>query len=172
LRCGAPQRTGLDKYVLITHIQFMTVLQRVQQRGFKTPAEAAVVSVMVAGAEIEQAVGAVLAAHGITLDQYNVLRILRGAYPAGHPRYDVAQRMVHPAPDVTRMLDRLARQGWVARARDSEDARLSVAKITKAGLALLERIDPEIEALEARIAASLSPAQLRRLARLCDALVT
>src|SRR4030095_11864306 len=122
----------------------MTVLQRVQQRGFKTPAEAAVVSVMVAGAEIEQAVGAVLAPHGLTLDQYNVLPILPGGYPGCLPRYDVAQRMVHPAPDVTRMLDRLARQGWMGRGRDAEDARLSVAKITKAGLALLESIDPEI----------------------------
>jgi DNA-binding MarR family transcriptional regulator len=150
----------------------MTVLQRVQQRGFKTPAEAAVVSVMVAGAEIEQAVGAVLAPHGITLDQYNVLRILRGAYPGGHPRYDVAQRMVHPAPDVTRMLDRLAQRGLVTRARDAEDARLSVAKITKAGLGLLERLDPELKGLETKITARLSPVQQRRLARLCDALVT
>jgi DNA-binding MarR family transcriptional regulator len=150
----------------------MTVLQRVQQRGFKTPAEAAMVSVMVAAAQFEQAVGALLAPHGITLDQYNVLRILRGAYPGGHARYDVAQRMVHPAPDVTRMLDRLAHRGLVTRARDSEDARLSVAKITKAGLALLERMEPEIEALEESTTARLSPAQLRRLARLCDALVT
>jgi DNA-binding MarR family transcriptional regulator len=150
----------------------MTVLQRVQQRGFKTPAEAAMVSVMVAAAQFEQAVGALLAPHGITLDQYNVLRILRGAYPGGHARYDVAQRMVHPAPDVTRMLDRLARRGLVTRARDSEDARLSVAKITKAGLALLERMEPEIKALEESMTARLSPAQLRRLARLCDALVT
>jgi DNA-binding MarR family transcriptional regulator len=150
----------------------MTVLQRVQQRGFKTPAEAAMVSVMVAAAQFEQAVGALLAPHGITLDQYNVLRILRGAYPGGHARYDVAQRMVHPAPDVTRMLDRLARRGLVTRARDSEDARLSVAKITKAGVALLERMEPEIEALEESTTARLSPAQLRRLARLCDALVT
>jgi DNA-binding MarR family transcriptional regulator len=150
----------------------MTVLQRVQQRGFKTPAEAALVSVMVAAAQFEQAVGALLAPHGITLDQYNVLRILRGAYPGGHARYDVAQRMVHPAPDVTRMLDRLARRGLVTRARDSEDARLSVAKITKGGLALLERMEPGIKALEESMTARLSPAQLQRLARLCDALVT
>ncbi len=158
--------------MLATHIHLMTVLQRVRQRGFKSPAEAAVVSLMVAGAQIEQAVGVVLAAHGITLDQYNVLRILRGAYPGGHPRYDVAQRMVHPAPDVTRMLDRLTRQGFVTRDRDPDDARLSVAKITKSGLALLERIDPELEALEARMTSRLSPSQLRRLARLCDALVS
>jgi DNA-binding MarR family transcriptional regulator len=69
------------------------------------------------------------------------------------------------------MLDRLARQGFVTRDRDSDDARLSVAKITKSGLALLERIDPELEALEARMTSRLSPSQLRRLARLCDALV-
>jgi DNA-binding MarR family transcriptional regulator len=130
-----------------------------------------VVSLLVAAAHVEQATGAVFARHGLTADQYNVLRILRGVHPGGHPRGDIARRMIHPSPDVTRMLDRLARQGWVARARDPQDARLSVATITRAGLALLAHVDPELQATQAKAVAALSPVQQRRLARLCDALV-
>jgi len=79
--------------------------------------------------------------------------------------------MIHPSPDVTRMLDRLVRRGLVARVQDPADRRLSVATITKAGLTLLERIDPELESVQQAATAVLTPAQLRQLARLCDALV-
>lgn len=149
----------------------MSVRERVQQRHFKNVADEAVVSLLVAAAHFEQATEAVFERHGITGDQYNVLRILRGAHPGGHPRCEVARRMIHPSPDVTRMLDRLARQGLVGRRRDPEDGRLSVATVTNAGLTLLARIDPELEAWQATATAPLSQAQLRQLARLCDALV-
>ena len=69
------------------------------------------------------------------------------------------------------MLDRLERRHLVERVRSPDDARLSVARITKAGLTLLEQIDPEMEALMNTVMAPLSEAQLRQLARLCDALV-
>jgi DNA-binding MarR family transcriptional regulator len=129
------------------------------------------VSLMVAADHFEQACEAVFARHGITGDQYNVLRILRGVHPGGHPRHEIARRMVHRSPDVTRMLDRLGRQGLVARERAAEDQRLSIATITKAGLALLARIDPELEVVMDVVTAPLNESQLRQLARLCDTLV-
>src|SRR5437868_14686048 len=87
----------------------------------------------------------VVNAHGITLPQYNVLRILRGAHPDGHPRYEIAARMLDRAPDVTRIIDRLSEKGLVARDRGAEDRRHSVTRITRDGLTLLETLDPEIE---------------------------
>lgn len=126
---------------------------------------------MVAADHLEQAFEAICARHGITGQQFNVLRILRGIHPCGHPRGEVARRCIHRAPDVTRILDRLARQGLVARGRNPEDRRLSVATITRAGLALLARLDPEIERAMAAATKRLSQAQLRQLARLCDGLV-
>ncbi len=144
---------------------------RIQQRRFKGAADEAVVSLLVAAVHLEQAADTVIERHGITGDQYNVLRILRGVHPGGHPRCEVARRMIHPSPDVTRMLDRLVRRGLVGRVQDPADRRLSVATITKAGLSLLERVDPELESVQGAATAVLSPAQLRRLARLCDALV-
>jgi DNA-binding MarR family transcriptional regulator len=149
----------------------MPIRERLQQRKFRTLTDEAVVSLMVAADHLDQAITPIWERHGVTGDQYNVLRILRGVYPGGHPRNEVARRMIHRAPDVTRMLDRLVRQGLVARIRNPDDRRESIATITKAGLAALERIDPEVYATGAAVTASLSERDLKQLVRLCNALV-
>jgi DNA-binding MarR family transcriptional regulator len=149
----------------------MPIRERLQQRRFQTLADEAVVSLLVTAEQIDQAVAPVWERHGVTADQYNVLRILRGVHPGGHPRNEVARRMIRRAPDVTRMLDRLARQGLVARVRNADDRRESIATITKAGLALLDRIDPDVRAVQQVVTAALSERELRQLVRLCDALV-
>jgi DNA-binding MarR family transcriptional regulator len=149
----------------------MSIRERLQQRAFSGEADEAVISVVVAAEHLEQQLSAVIAGHGVTADQYNVLRILRGVHPEGHPRHEIARRMIHPAPDVTRMLDRLLRRKLISRVRDPRDARLSVARITPAGLALLKRIDPDVEAVQQRATAMLTPAERKELARLCEKLV-
>jgi DNA-binding MarR family transcriptional regulator len=149
----------------------MPIRERLQQRRFRTLADEAVVSLLVVADHFDQVVAPVWDRHGITADQYNVLRILRGVHPDGHPRNEVARRMIHRAPDVTRMLDRLARQGLVRRRRNPEDRRESIATITDAGLALLERVDPDVYATQTAVTEALSQRELRELVRLCDALV-
>ena len=150
----------------------MPIRERIQQgRAFQSPVSEAVVSLMVAADHLDQAADTVCQRHGLTSDQYNVLRILRGVHPGGHPRCEIARRMIHRSPDVTRMLDRLCRQGIVSRARNPEDRRESIATITAAGLALLERVDPELQRAQAEVTSALSEPELRRLSRLCDALV-
>jgi DNA-binding MarR family transcriptional regulator len=149
----------------------MSIRERLQQRRFNTLADEAVVSLMVAAEHFDQAAAPIWERHRVTGDQYNVLRILRGVHPDGHPRNEIARRMIHRAPDVTRMLDRLVRQGLVVRVRNPEDRRESIATITKAGLAALERIDPDVHATQKALTASLSERDLKQLARLCDALV-
>jgi DNA-binding MarR family transcriptional regulator len=126
---------------------------------------------MVAADQFEQAVAPVWARHGITADQYNVLRILRGVFPGGHPRNEIARRMIHRAPDVTRMLDRLVRRRLVTRGRNPDDRRESIAMISRAGLALLDRVDPEVHATQVAVTRALGERELRELVRLCDALV-
>jgi DNA-binding MarR family transcriptional regulator len=150
----------------------MSIRERLQQRQFRALADEAVVSLLVTAEHLEQAIAPIWERHGITADQYNVLRILRGVYPDGHPRHEVARRMIHRAPDVTRMLDRLVRQKLVARVRNPADRRESVATITKAGLALLDRVDPDVLAVQKAVTASLGDRDLRQLIRLCDALVS
>jgi len=149
----------------------MPIRERLQQRRFPTLADEAVVSLLVAAEHFTQAVLPIWERHGITADQYNVLRILRGAGPDGLARGEITARLARRAPDVTRMLDRLAAQGLVRRIRNPEDRRESVAIITAAGTALLARVDPEVHAVQRDFTTSLTAAELRRLVRLCDALV-
>lgn len=150
----------------------MAVGKRVKQRRFVSAAEEAAVGVLMAADHLQQALGEICERHGITTDQYGVLRILRDAGPTGQARGEVAEQCIHArAPDMTRMLDRLVRQGLAKRARDADDRRCSLATITKGGLALLARMDPEIAAAMRRLTKSLSRSQLQQLSRLTGALV-
>jgi MarR family transcriptional regulator, organic hydroperoxide resistance regulator len=79
--------------------------------------------------------------HDITLQQFNVLRILRGAGPDGLPTLHVAERMVEQTPGVTRLLDRLEAKELIRRQRCPHDRRQHLCWITPKGLALLQKID-------------------------------
>lgn len=147
----------------------MTPVQsRIKQRSYKDPAEAAFVGLLYVGSAIIQRLEDVCAGHGLTHTQYNVLRILRGVHPEGHPRCEIIDRLVTRAPDVTRLLDRLERQGLVERGWSKENRRLSIAKITRKGLALLDKVDPDIEAVQRETVARLSVPDQHSLARMCD----
>jgi len=149
----------------------MAVGKHVKQRRFVSAAEDAALGVMRAADHLHQSLAEICERHGITTDQYGVLRILRDAYPTGRARGEVAERCIHSrAPDMTRMLDRLVRQGLAKRTRDPEDRRCSLATITKAALALLARMDPEIADAMRRLTHPLSRPQLQQLARLTDVL--
>jgi DNA-binding MarR family transcriptional regulator len=87
---------------------------------------------------------ALLKDSGISPPQYNVLRILRGAGTAGLPCGEIAARMVTRDPDVTRLLDRLEQRGLITRGRGTEDRRVVSTRITDAGLALLDSLDPRM----------------------------
>src|SRR5712692_1683714 len=79
--------------------------------------------------------------HGITSQQYNVLRILRGAGPQGLPTLDIAERMIEQTPGITRLLDRLETKKFVRRERPSNNRRQVLCYITERGLNILRRLD-------------------------------
>jgi len=145
--------------------------ERLQQPRFASPAQEAILAVLLASARLRDQAEAVAAEAGITGQQYNVLRILRGARPEGLPRCDIGKRTIERAPDLTRIVDRLAREGLVERARSEADARLSVARITRKGLAVLERVDPRIEALHRAFHTRIGERDARTLTRICERLI-
>ncbi|MET0556400.1 MAG: MarR family transcriptional regulator [Vicinamibacteria bacterium] len=104
---------------------------------------------------------------GITLQQFNVLRILRGAEraqpPIGLPTLEIAERMVEHAPGITRLLDRLEAKGLVARRRCPEDRRQVLCRITPEGLGLLARLDGPMARADADCLGMLSAPDLRAL---------
>lgn len=100
---------------------------------------------------------------GLSLAQYNVLRILRGAGSGGLATLAVRDRMVEEAPGVTRLLDKLEDAGLVRRDRTSADRRQVLCAITPAGLALLDRLDPAVNAADEAVMASLGESGMQQL---------
>jgi DNA-binding MarR family transcriptional regulator len=141
---------------------------RIKQERFDNPVVEAMLNVLVAADHISNATQAACEEMGITRGQFNVLRILRGVHPEGHPRCEIAVRMVERAPDITRLVDRLEKEGLVERSKAPEDRRLSVTRITKKGLWLLERLMPRMEKLEANLAERITPAEAEVLSELCE----
>lgn len=137
-----------------------------QARPFDTPGQEAALSILRTAAELAASLDQVFKPFGVTATQYNALRILRGAGPAGLCRHEVIDRMVTRMPDVTRLLDRLEEAGLVSRARDDADRRLVNTRLTEAGAAMLERLDPLVAEEHRRRMAGLSEPELRQVIEL------
>ena len=150
----------------------MGVKDRVRQTDFRSSLDAAFVGLLVAAGEAGQRLEEACAERGITHTQYNVLRILRGAHPDGHPRFEIAERLITRAPDVTRLLDRLERQGLIERTWSRANRRHSIARITKKGLELLRVLDPKTQKVREATLGRLSEEQLQQLARAFDLVVS
>ena len=140
---------------------------RLKQEEFASRGQEALLSVMVAAATLNERMECVCAKHKITRAQYNVLRILRGVYPKGHPRCEIACRMLDRAPDITRLVDRLEKRKLVRRARGSEDQRQTITYITAKGLRLLDTMAPRVDAELNAILKRMSDDDCRELSRLC-----
>lgn len=110
----------------------------------------------------------IMSKYGVTMPQYNVLRILKGVYPDGHPRCDIISRMIEPAPDVTRIIDRLIKDKLVERFNSDTDKRLSMTRITEKGIKLLEKANPEVKALSSYISSTLSNAEKKTFSDLLE----
>ena len=141
--------------------------RRLKQSRFASPQQEALLSLAVAAGSINDMVDEVCEQHRLTRPQYNVLRILRGVHPEGHPRCEIAQRMVERAPDVTRLVDRLQAQGLVRRSRSGHDQRQAITRITPKGLKLLETIQPDLEGRTLVLLAKLGDLDCHELSRLC-----
>jgi DNA-binding MarR family transcriptional regulator len=108
----------------------------------------------------------VCAPFDITGQQYNVLRILRGAEPSGLPTLTIAERMIERTPGITRMIDRLEAKGLVAREVRPHDRRCVYCRITEKGLGLLKLLDAPVEEANRAAFRGLSAAELARLVAL------
>ena len=106
--------------------------------------------------------------YGLSPEQYNVLRILRGAGNTGMATLEVSSRMIEQTPAITRLMDKLEAKKLVRRARCSQDRRQVLCWITDAGLNLLTEMDEEIELAGQEPFAHLSLAEIRELIRILD----
>jgi DNA-binding MarR family transcriptional regulator len=128
----------------------------------------AVVGLMHTTDVLRRQAAAVMAAHGLTLQQFNVLRILRGAGDEGLPTLAIAARMVEETPGITRLLDRLEAKGLVRRDGCPKDRRRHLCWITPTGLEALAALDAPVVRAHAHALKGLSKDDTRTLIRLLD----
>jgi len=147
-----------------------TPLQREirQRRPFPSVAQEAVVSVIRTADLLQRQMAALVEPFGITVQQFNVLRILRGGGPEGLPTLEVGARMIEVTPGITRLLDRLEAKGLVRRQRCPKDRRQHLCWITQEGLGVLTSLDGPIVKHSGEILRGLNREEQSHLIRLLD----
>ena len=106
------------------------------------------------------------ARHDLTAQQYNALRILRAVSPNKLATLTLGTKLISRAPDITRLLDRLAERGLIDRERPPHNRRTVHVGVTAAGVALLDEIAAQVRACHARQLGHLQPTELRTLVEL------
>lgn len=139
-----------------------------QRRPFSSIHEEVVLSTIRTADVLAQPLAEVLREQNLSLSQYNILRVLRGAGDEALPCGEISERMVRRDPDLTRLLDRLEKRGLIERARGTADRRVVLATITADGLRLLESLDQTIRDATKQVLAHMPQESLKELAALLD----
>ncbi len=139
-----------------------------QRRPFRAPTVEAGAAILRTGALIRRHLNTVLRPYRLTWQQYNVLRILRGAGPAGLPMQTIADRMVDLTPGVTRLVDRLERKGLVRRERGTDDQRQVLSTLTDVGRDLVTQLDTPVDEADDFMLSGLDLRELQELIALLD----
>lgn len=139
-----------------------------QNEPFRTSGQEAMLGLLRTSDMVRRRIQEIVEPAGITLQQYNVLRILRGAGEKGLPTLAIARRMLEQTPGITRLIDRLEAKGWVDRERQTEDRRLVFCRITRAGLDLLAGLDAPVQEADTTLLGMLEEHERRALIALLD----
>lgn len=102
----------------------------------------------------------------ITPQQYNILRILQASHPAPIPTLQISNRLVSRAPDITRMLDKLEKLGWIVRNRSDSDRRAVMIGITESGLKLIAKIAEPLRQSHVAQIGHMSESELTKICEL------
>jgi len=137
-----------------------------QNRPFSSREEEALIGLRMVAARVIAPWAQFLKTTGdLSNSQYNILRILRGS-SEGLTCGEIGERTVARDPDITRLVDRLAKRGLVRRIRSQTDRRVVQVEITKKGLDLLSDLDPHVQRMPRALLGHLSQTQLQQLSRL------
>jgi DNA-binding MarR family transcriptional regulator len=134
-----------------------------QSKPFRTPHQEAAIALLRTADVVRRRISAVIERAGITGQQYNVLRIVRGAGEAGIPTLDIAKRMIERTPGITRLLDRLENRQLVRRERCPSDRRQVLCWITPAGLEVIAQLEKPVTQADKEVIQGLDVAELRHL---------
>jgi DNA-binding MarR family transcriptional regulator len=146
----------------------MALLDEIKQtKPFPNRGSEAVVALLRTANALRRHGEEVVGQQGLTMQQYNVLRILRGARTP-LPTMEIAERMIEPAPGITRHINNLEERGLVRREQWGGDRRCVLCQISPAGLKVLEALEEPINAWDAAILRNLSEEQVTNLLAILD----
>lgn len=138
-----------------------------QEKGFANEHDRAVVNILFTSGWLYNLNAARLKEHGITPEQFNVLRILRGSYPKPMMLNDITSRMLDKASNATRLVEKLRQKSLVKREICPNNRRQVDIMITEAGLGVLTAIDNGCQEWMKSIK-NLSEAEVGELNRILD----
>jgi MarR family transcriptional regulator, organic hydroperoxide resistance regulator len=139
-----------------------------QTRAFRSPEQESAIAILRTADALRRFLSAVIEPYGVTLQQYNVLRILRGSHPSPLPTLEIGERLIERTPGITRLIDRLEEKGLVGRERRRDDRRQVHCRITPEGLVLLDRLDAPVDEADAAALGGLEPQQIDTLLDLLE----
>ena len=129
----------------------MTLQDELQMSKLPSPGVQLMLQLMLTREAVVRLQERLFESHGLTIQQYNVLRIVRGGPAKGHPIYEIERRMIYRFANVTRLVDRLEAQGLLKRVADPKDRRVSRVVITPKGRRLMERLDEPVRSMAAQM---------------------
>jgi DNA-binding MarR family transcriptional regulator len=109
------------------------------------PGQVAVITIFRTADVLRHAVERSLSVFGLSEEQYNVLRILRGTGESGLPTLEISSRMLSRSPNITRLVDRLIAKKLARRSSSKEDRRVVLVSVTSQGLELLSHLDGVVD---------------------------
>ncbi len=137
-----------------------------QKKPFRSREHEAALALLRTADGVRRRIAAAVAPQGLSFEQFNILRILRGVAPQGLPTLEVSARLVEQAPAITRMTEKLESKGLLRRERSQEDRRQVFCFITRKGLDALNENDDAVEEAHRTGFERLSKPQLKELLRL------
>ena len=147
----------------------MRIEEAIRQSSFRNEHHKAAVNLLYTYNMVSGAIQKILNKEGLTMQQFNVLRILRGQHPDPATNSLIRERMIDKNSDVTRIIDRLLKTGHVERSLSRSDRRRVDIVITEKGMDALARIDKRNDELDS-IMAALSEQEVGLLNDLLDKL--
>ncbi|XZE51460.1 MarR family winged helix-turn-helix transcriptional regulator [Planctomycetaceae bacterium SH139] len=140
-----------------------TLQSELKKRGpFDSVEQEAMLALMRTTDLLENRLARLFREYGLTLTQYNVLRILRGeGKPL--PCLEVAERMIQVAPAITRVVDQLLKLKFITKTQSSSDRRVFEIELTSAAAKLLKKMDQPVLDLHASLLSSVKKSDLRSM---------
>lgn len=127
----------------------MSINEDIRQPKFENEHHKMLINILFSADWIDEKIKTVLDQHALTNIQYNILRILKGAKDHPMNASDIQAVMISQKSDMTRLIDRLVKKMLVKRVVCPENRRKVDISITAEGIALLDRIHPEIKSITA-----------------------